>query len=108
PVTTFMSVVVKTAAFAALLRISAGFLPEISPALFETFSWLVGLTMLVGNFGALAQQGIKRMLAWSSVAHAGYLGLAVLAARADGMGAAIWYLMAYTLMAAGAFAVLSI
>mgnify|MGYP001463698995 CR=1 FL=1 len=108
PVTTFMSVVVKTAAFAALLRVGAGFLPEVSPAVIEVFSWLVGATMVIGNFGALAQQGIKRMLAYSSVAHAGYLGLAVLAASTDGFRAASWYLMAYTLMTAGAFAVLAL
>lgn len=107
PVTAFMSVVVKTAAFAALLRIAAEFLPLSSPYMFEIFSWLIGITMVVGNFSALAQNGVKRMLAWSSVAHAGYLGLAVLAAGGLGTGAALYYLLAYTLMTAGAFAVLS-
>ena len=107
PVAAFMSVVVKTAAFAALLRIAAEFLPLSSPWLFETFSWLIGITMIVGNFSALAQNGVKRMLAWSSVAHAGYLGLAVLAAGGLGSGAAQYYLLVYTLMTAGAFAVLS-
>lgn len=106
PVTTFMSVVVKVAAFGALLRVASGVLPGLPPALLETFSWLVGLTMLVGNFGALAQQGVKRMLAYSSVAHAGYLGLAVLAG-AQGAQALSWYLMAYAFMTAGAFAVLT-
>src|SRR5690625_648090 len=106
PVAAFMSVVVKTAAFAALLRIAAEFLPLSSPWLFETFSWLIGITMIVGNFSALAQNGVKRMLAWSSVAHAGYLGLAVLAAGQTGTGAAMYYLLAYTFMTAGAFAVL--
>lgn len=107
PVTAFMSVVVKTAAFAALLRMAAQFLPLSSPALFEIIAWLVGLTMVIGNFSALAQNGIKRMLAWSSVAHAGYLGLAVLAAGESGIQAATFYLLAYTLMTAGAFAVLA-
>lgn len=107
PVTTFMSVVVKAAAFAALLRLAGGFLPAASPGLLEVFAWLIGATMIIGNFSALIQRGLKRMLAWSSVAHAGYLGLAVLAASADGARAATWYLLAYALMTAGAFAVLS-
>lgn len=107
PVAAFMSVVVKTAAFAALLRMAAEFLPLASPALFEIFAWLVGITMVVGNFSALTQNGIKRMLAWSSVAHAGYLGLAVLSAGDAGISAATYYLLAYTLMTAGAFAVLA-
>ncbi len=106
-VTTFMSVVVKAAAFAGLARMVGGFLPEASPWLLDVLSWGVGLTMVIGNFSALAQSGVKRMLAWSSVAHAGYLGLAVLAAG-EGARATTWYLMAYTLMTAGAFAVLSI
>jgi NADH-quinone oxidoreductase subunit N len=106
PVTTFMSVVVKVGAFGALLRIASGVLPGLPPAVLETFSWLVGLTMLIGNFGALAQQGVKRMLAYSSVAHAGYLGLAILAG-AEGIRATTWYLMAYAFMTAGAFAVLT-
>jgi NADH-quinone oxidoreductase subunit N len=106
PVTTFMSVVVKVGAFGALLRVAAEVLPGLPPAVLETFSWLVGLTMLLGNFGALAQQGVKRMLAYSSVAHAGYLGLAVLAG-AEGVRATTWYLMAYAFMTAGAFAVLT-
>jgi len=106
PVTAFMSVVVKTAAFAALLRLAAEFLPVASPVAFEAFVWLVGLTMIIGNFSALAQNGVKRMLAWSSVAHAGYLGLAVLAAGQSGTGAAMYYLLAYTFMTAGAFVVL--
>ncbi|CAN5692830.1 NADH-quinone oxidoreductase subunit N [soil metagenome] len=112
PVTTFMSVVVKTAAFAALLRIAstvfaslgAGPLGELLPIMLGI---LIGATLIVGNFGALLQSGVKRMLAYSAVAHAGYLGLAVLAADTVGTNAAIFYLTAYTLMTAGAFAVLS-
>ncbi len=107
-VTTFMSVVVKTAAFAALLRIAALVFPSLQPWIFTTLSVLVGLTLVVGNFAALLQRGVKRMLAYSAVAHAGYLGLAVLAAPQGGMRAAVWYLTAYTLMNAGAFAVLTL
>jgi NADH-quinone oxidoreductase subunit N len=108
PVTTYMSVVVKTAAFAALLRIAVAFFPNLMPGFVTTFAVLVGLTMIVGNFAALLQSGVKRMLAYSAVAHAGYLGLAVLAADTVGTSAAGWYLLAYTLMNAGAFAVLTL
>jgi NADH-quinone oxidoreductase subunit N len=113
PVTTFMAVVVKTAAFAALLRVvgtvvsalAAGtVVGEIVPV---ALGLLVGATLIVGNFGALLQSGVKRMLAYSAVAHAGYLGLAVLGVDAFGVRAAIFYLSAYTLMTVGAFAVLS-
>jgi|SRR5690625_360139 len=105
-VTAFMSVVIKVGAIAALLRVAATFLPELSPLVTELFVWIVALTMIVGNLAALAQRGVKRMLAYSAVAHAGYLGLAVLAAEGGGMRAAAFYLMAYALMNAGAFAVL--
>ncbi|HEX7002663.1 MAG TPA: NADH-quinone oxidoreductase subunit N [Trueperaceae bacterium] len=107
-VTTFMSVVVKTAAFAALLRVASTILPELSPVVLELFVWIVGLTMIVGNLAAYVQRGVKRMLAYSAVAHAGYLGLAVLAVDSGGLQAATWYLLAYTLMTAGAFAVLTL
>jgi len=109
PVTAFMSVVVKAAAFGALVRVFAGAWPGLLPELDAMLAVLVALTLLVGNLGALLQSGVKRMLAYSAVAHAGYLGLAVLAAGAGviGVQAVAWYLLAYTLMNAGAFAVLS-
>lgn len=107
-VTAFMSVVIKTAAFAALLRLAVSLFPALSPVLLQSLVVLVALTMIIGNFGALAQRGVKRMIAYSAVAHAGYLGLAVLAANEAGMRAAIFYLSAYTLMTAGAFAVLTL
>ncbi len=107
-VTAFMSVVVKTGAFAALLRAADALLPTLPPLFTDMLVVLVALTLVVGNFSALLQRGVKRMLAYSAVAHAGYLGMAVLAAETVGIGAAIWYLTAYTLMSAGAFAVLSL
>ncbi len=108
PVTAFMGVVVKTAAFGALLRVFGSFFVGLPPVVAQVLVALVVLTLLVGNFSALMQQGMKRMLAYSAVAHAGYLGLAVLASGSDGVRAAIWYLTAYTLMTAGAFAVLTL
>jgi NADH-quinone oxidoreductase subunit N len=108
PVTAFMSVVVKAAAFASLIRVSTLLFPELASVITIGLSVLVALTLVIGNFGALAQRGVKRMLAYSAVAHAGYLGLAVLASGELGMGAVIWYLTAYTFMNIGAFAVLTL
>lgn len=107
PVTAFMSVVVKTAAFAALIRVFGLIYPDLSPFLTQALVVLVALTLVVGNFAALVQTGFKRLLAYSAVAHAGYLGLAVLGANTGGVQAAIWYLTAYTFMTLGAFAVLA-
>ncbi len=107
-VTTFMSVVVKAGAFAALIRVAATVLPEVAPWLTTALAVSVALTLVVGNLAALVQRGVKRMLAYSAVAHAGYLGLAVLAPAFGGVEAAVWYLTAYTLMNAGAFAVLTL
>jgi len=111
PVTAFMSVVVKTAAFGALLRttgslvepLGVGAIGEVLPAVLAVS---VGLTMVVGNFGALLQSGVKRMLAYSAVAHAGYVGLAVLVGGAAGIQAASYYLLTYTFTSVAAFAVL--
>jgi NADH-quinone oxidoreductase subunit N len=113
PVTTFMAVVVKTAAFAALLRVvgtvvsGLGVGTAVGEIVWVALALLVGATLVVGNLGALLQSGVKRMLAYSAVAHAGYLGLAVLGVEGIGVRAAIFYLSAYTLMTVGAFAVLS-
>ena len=108
PVTAFMSVVVKAAAFAALLRIFATVYPSLNGSLLQALAILVALTLVVGNLVALVQTSLKRLLAYSAVAHAGYLGLALLAADRSGAQAVIWYLTAYTFMNVGAFAVLSL
>ena len=108
PVTAFMSVVVKAAAFAALVRIFATVYPDLNGSLLQGLAILVALTLVVGNLVALVQTSLKRLLAYSAVAHAGYLGLALLAADGSGTQAVVWYLTAYTLMNAGAFAVLSL
>ncbi|MGE5761816.1 MAG: NADH-quinone oxidoreductase subunit N [Gemmatimonadota bacterium] len=108
PVTGFMATAVKAAAFAALARV-----------LFEAFaataSWsaivtgLAVLTMIVGNLVALAQHSLKRMLAYSSVAHAGYLLVAVAAGPppSQGTAAVLFYLAAYGLTTVAAFALLA-
>lgn len=115
PVTTFMSVVVKAAAFGALVRVFATAWPAALPELDGALAVLIAATLLVGNFGALLQSSVKRMLAYSAVAHAGYLAMGLLAAGGGELGvgdlgtrAVVWYLLAYTVMNAGAFAVLSL
>ena len=104
-VTQFMSVGIKAAAFAGLLRIFGTALPGVT-AWQVPAQLLIALTMLVGNLAALRQTSLKRTLAYSSVAHAGYVGLAVLSNPAQSWPAALYYLAVYTLMNAGAFAVL--
>ncbi|MFQ5677930.1 MAG: NADH-quinone oxidoreductase subunit N [Gemmatimonadota bacterium] len=107
PVTGYMATGVKAAAFVALLRIVT---VELAPAMSAwqgILWWLAMLTMIVPNLIALAQENVKRMLAYSSVAHAGYLLVGVVAGSALGRAAALFYLGVYTLMTAGAFAVVS-
>ena len=108
PITAFMSVVVKAAAFASLIRITTLFFPDFAAVITIALTVLVALTLVVGNLAALGQLGVKRMLAYSAVAHAGYLGLAVLASGELGIRAVIWYLTAYALMNIGAFSVLTL
>jgi NADH-quinone oxidoreductase subunit N len=106
PVTAFMAVAVKAAAFAGWARI---FLHSLSPLQGE---WTVPvkalsiLTMTVGNVIAISQSSVKRMLAYSSIAHAGYLLIALVAGGAAGGQALLFYLLSYAVMTLGAFAVL--
>jgi NADH-quinone oxidoreductase subunit N len=107
PVTAFMATGVKAAAFAALFRILTQAFGHAGGGPWREIVWgLAVLTMAGGNLLALAQRSLKRMLAYSSVAHAGYLLVAVASGRAAGTAAFIVYLAAYTLMTLGAFALL--
>jgi NADH-quinone oxidoreductase subunit N len=107
PITAFMAAAVKAAAFAAFARIwYETFQMSIeawAPALF----WIAVATMLVGNVVALGQQNLKRMLAYSSIVHSGYLLVAILANSALGSSAFVFYVLAYTLATFGAFAVIT-
>ncbi|MGC2112032.1 MAG: NADH-quinone oxidoreductase subunit N [Candidatus Korobacteraceae bacterium] len=104
PVVALMSTGPKAAAFAVLLRV-----------LFATgapgWFWMVWvsavLSMTLGNIGALVQQNVKRLLAYSSIAHAGYMLMAFAAAKQVGISAVIFYLASYAAMNVGAFAVVS-
>ncbi len=107
PVTAFLSAGPKAAAFAAFLRI---FYYGLGPA-HESWFWLLwgcaALTMFVGNLGALVQTNIKRMLAYSSIAHAGYILVAFAARNELGIAAILFYVVAYALMKIGAFSLVS-
>ncbi len=105
PVTGYMAAGVKAAAFAALLRIVVVDLAPAASAWQAILWWLAVLTMVVPNLIALVQDDVKRMLAYSSVAHAGYVLVGVVAGSALGMAAALFYLAVYALMTLGAFAV---
>jgi NADH-quinone oxidoreductase subunit N len=107
PVSGFLSVGPKAAAFAILLRVYFTAFGSIS-ARWEPIVWICALaTMVVGNFAAIQQSNIKRMLAYSSIAHAGYVLVAVAAASDIGAAAAMFYLAAYAFTNLGAFAVIT-
>jgi NADH-quinone oxidoreductase subunit N len=105
PVTAFMSAGPKAAAFAVLLRVFTTAFHPIGDR-WEPLVWMSALlSMTIGNFAALVQSNVKRMLAYSSIAHAGYVLVAITARSEDGVAAAMFYLAAYALMNVGAFAV---
>jgi NADH-quinone oxidoreductase subunit N len=105
PVTAFMSTAVKAAAFAALARVFVTALGDLQDSWAPIFWGMAVLTMSVGNLVAIVQQNIKRMLAYSSIAHAGYLLIALVAASPAGLASLLYYLLAYAFMNLGAFAV---
>ncbi len=106
PVTAYMSVATKGAAFAAMLRFLNVAFPALKPEWQLLFGVFAAATMAYGNIVAVAQTNLKRMLAYSSIAHAGYMLLGVLAGSEKGISAFTVYLLAYTLTNLGAFAVL--
>ena len=105
PITAFMAAAVKAAAFAAFLRVWIEAFPGATAAWVHPLQWLAVITMIGGNVIALQQKSMKRMLAYSSIAHAGYLLVTVVVANALGASAFLFYLVAYTLATMGAFAV---
>jgi NADH-quinone oxidoreductase subunit N len=104
-VTAFMAVAVKAAAFAAFARVFMHTLTVLSADWSSVLWILAALTMTVGNVTAILQRNIKRMLAYSSIAHAGYLLVGMVAGGEFGGSAVLFYLIAYMLMTLGAFAV---
>ena len=108
PVTGFMAAAVKAAGFAAIVRLITIELAPAAPIWESVLWWLAMLTMIVPNLLALAQDDVKRMLAYSSIAHAGYLLVGVLAASELGRSAAVYYLAVYALMTLGSFAIVHV
>jgi NADH-quinone oxidoreductase subunit N len=107
PISAFLSVGPKAAAFAILLRVFMTAFGSIAER-WEPVVWACALaTMIVGNFAAIQQSNIKRMLAYSSIAHAGYVLVAVTAHSDIGTAAAMFYLAAYAFTNFGAFAVVA-
>lgn len=107
PVSAFMSVGPKAAAFAVFLRVYITAFGPIANR-WEPFVWFSAiLTMVVGNFAALTQTNIKRLLAYSSIAQAGYVLVAITAHSEVGTAAAMFYLAAYVFMQIGSFAVVT-
>jgi NADH-quinone oxidoreductase subunit N len=105
PITAYMAAAVKAAAFTAFLRV---WLEALSPVFVRWHNavwWLAVITMVVGNLIALRQKNVKRMLAYSSIAHAGYLLVALTVNTAAGSEAFLFYAFIYTLATFGAFAV---
>jgi NADH-quinone oxidoreductase subunit N len=107
PVVALMSTGPKAAAFAVLLRIAYGALPQLQADWVPILWWLAVISMTVGNLGALRQQNVKRMLAYSSIAHAGYILVAFTALSPDGIAAASFYAVSYAAMNVGVFAIVS-
>ena len=106
-VTGLMATAVKVAGFGALIRVMAIALGPSSDILYWALWVMAALSMTVGNVLALIQNNTKRMLAYSSIAHAGYVLVGIVTGTRDGYAAVLFYLLAYTFMTIGAFAVLA-
>ncbi len=110
PAAAFMSTGAKAAAFSALIVVVTNFstLLQNSPTWSLVISYISLATMVIGNVTALAQESLKRMLAYSSVAHAGYMLVGIAAATPDGYSGIMFYTLVYTLMNIGAFGVVAL
>ena len=106
--TAFMATVVKAATFVAFILVLSRMLPSTEAGDWQNVIQVVSIiTMIVGNLIALAQDNVKRMLAYSSIAHAGYLLVGLAAGTDAGYSGVLYYLFAYTIMNAGAFGVIA-
>ena len=104
-VTAYMSVTVKAAAVAALLRVVGLALGPLDDRMIDVIWALSALTMIVGNVLAVIQANVKRLLDYSSIAHAGYILIGVVAGTSEGYSAVLFYLIAYTFMNLGAIGI---
>ncbi|HEV3214044.1 MAG TPA: NADH-quinone oxidoreductase subunit N [Acidimicrobiales bacterium] len=108
PIAGYMAAVVKVGAFAAVLRVLASALVT-QQAGWRPMVWaLAALSMLVGAALAVVQRNVKRLLAYSSISHAGFVLMALWAATAQGIAAALYYLSVYALLVIGSFAVVTV
>ncbi len=105
-ITSFMATAVKVTAFAAFYRLFSGAFVDVNEKWDNALIIAIALTLLIGNFTALAQTGLKRLLAYSGIANAGYMLLAVLALKNDASNALLYYSISYAAASLGAFAVL--
>jgi NADH-quinone oxidoreductase subunit N len=106
-VTTFMSVATKSAAFAAIGRVFIATFPSISARWYFPLALIAIFSLFIGNLVAITQDNLKRMLAYSGVAHAGYILLGILPGTSQGFSATLFYVAAYSVMNFGAFAVIT-
>lgn len=107
-VTAFMSTAGKAAAFSAFIPVVTVLMPSAPAKLQMIFAVMSAATMLIGNISALAQTNIKRMLAFSSVAHAGYIMMGLVSGSQYGYSGIVFYLTAYMLMQIGSFVIVAI
>ena len=108
PITGFMAACTKIAAFGAMLRFVYVVLPPLEWDMIPLLSGVAVLTMVVGTVVAIVQTDVKRMLAYSSIAHAGFILVGVVALTQSGISAVLFYLLAYGLATIGAFAIVSL
>ena len=108
PVTAFMSVGTKAAAFAMIVRVFAGGLPHLAPEWQALLAFVAATSMIVGNLMAITQSSLKRLLAYSGIAQAGYVLIGVIAGGQNGLSAVLFYLFVYMFMNFGAFAVVTL
>ena len=107
-VTGFLCTAPKAAGFGALMKVFMTAFPEVHDE-WQTLFWIMAaLTMTVGNISALVQSNVKRMLAFSSISHAGYLAMGVLVLDSNSVGAILFYLAVYSAMNLGAFAIIAV
>ncbi|HKI61700.1 MAG TPA: NADH-quinone oxidoreductase subunit N [Mariprofundaceae bacterium] len=106
PITAFMSVAPKVAGFVIFMRILVDALPSVQHEYTFILTVMAVVTMAVGNLAAIAQRNIKRMLAYSTIGHVGFVMLGLIAANADGYAGILVYLSIYLLMTMGAFAII--
>jgi NADH-quinone oxidoreductase subunit N len=108
PVTAFMSVGTKAAAFAMIVRVFAGGLPHLAPEWQTLLAFVSAASMVWGNLMAITQTSLKRLLAYSGIAQAGYVLIGVIAGGPAGLAAVLYYLFVYMFMNFGAFAVITL